>query len=163
MRLFLLLKLNIHISKYIIVCLIILAMVCSCQSFAQNHTQPSLASFADTTGGYGFIYLTVNCFECFPSNLVYYKKFIIISGIYKISTIYHPESTLSANHFRSQILAHKYFVNKAFQIWKSPQVFNCLDEIIAYKDEFIKRLLDENYKVVTFSEMINTKNLLNDK
>lgn len=163
MRLFLFAKLKNRFFKLTSVCFVIAILSCSIPCLAQNNVQGSNTSFADTTGGYGFIYLTVNCFECFPSNLVYYKQFIIVSGIYKISAIYNPESTSSAEHFRTQILAHKYFIDKNFQIWKSPQVFNNLDEIIAYRDEFIKRLKSENYKVVIFSEMINTKNLLNEK
>jgi hypothetical protein len=137
----------------------LLLLLCSLKSVAQTTAQPSSAAFADTTGGYGFMYLTVNCFECFPRNLVYYKKFIIVSGIYKISNVYHPTSARSATHFRAQIIAQNYFVNKEFQLWKSPQVFNSLDEIIEYKDEFIKRLTIENYKVINFNDRIDTKTL----
>ncbi|HVZ26532.1 MAG TPA: hypothetical protein VG842_10775, partial [Sediminibacterium sp.] len=30
------------------------------------------SSFTDTSGGYHFMYLTTNCFECSPKSLVYY-------------------------------------------------------------------------------------------
>lgn len=110
--------------------------------------------FADTTGGYGFMYLTTNCFECSPKRLVYYKKFIIISGYYKVKDFYNSIATLSVDHFKHKFDSLGYFREKNTQIWKSPKLFSSFEEVKEYRDDLIAKLKSENYVVVVFDDKI---------
>jgi hypothetical protein len=112
------------------------------------------SSFADTTGGYHFMYLTTNCFECSPKGLVYYKKFVIISGVYKVRDFYSAGSSLSADHFKEKYTAAGYFKDKVTQLWKSPQLFNSLADVKEYKNDLVAKLKSEGYMVVVFDENI---------
>ncbi|HEY1025598.1 MAG TPA: hypothetical protein VGE26_10570 [Sphingobacteriaceae bacterium] len=130
-----------------------------CKVYPQADSANDSTTFADTTGGFGYTFLTVNCFDCFPRNLVYYKKFIIVSGIYKMKDLYSPQSANSATHFRRKIASQNYFKDKEYQLWKSPQVFPGLDVVQEYRSEFIRKMEKENYKVVVFDDLVNTARL----
>jgi hypothetical protein len=126
---------------------------------AQN-TQPTyMKSFSDTAGECGFIYLTVNCFDCFPRNLSYYKKFAIISGIYKVRDFYSLESTRSTAHFRRQIEEQRYFIDKSYQIWKSPQIYYSIKDIEEAREELLAKLNSEQYKLIQFGGYYDAKKL----
>lgn len=115
--------------------------------------------FADTTGGYGFMYLSTTCIECNPKGSAHYKKFAIISGFYKIRDFYSSVATRSVGHFKNKFEKLGYFKDKVTQTWKSPKLFATLQEIIEYRDDLIAKLKSENYVVVFFDDRINTEEL----
>ncbi len=113
--------------------------------------------FADTTGGYGFMYLSTTCIECNPKGSAHYKKFAIISGFYKARDFYSSVATRSVAHFKNKFEKLGYFKDKVTQTWKSPRLFTTLQEIIEYRDDLIAKLKSENYVVVFFDDRINTE------
>ncbi|MGV3593611.1 MAG: hypothetical protein ACO1NK_00070 [Sediminibacterium sp.] len=115
--------------------------------------------FADTTGGYGFMYLSTTCIECNPKGSAHYKKFAIISGFYKARDFYSSVATRSVGHFKNKFEKLGYFKDKVTQTWKSPKLFATLQEIIEYRDDLIAKLKSENYVVVFFDGRINTEEL----
>ena len=115
--------------------------------------------FADTTGGYGFMYLSTTCIECNPKGSAHYKKFAIISGFYKARDFYSSVATRSVGHFKNKFEKLGYFKDKVTQTWKSPKLFATLQEIIEYRDDLIAKLKSENYVVVFFDDRINTEEL----
>ncbi|NCT93158.1 MAG: hypothetical protein GXC72_01935 [Chitinophagaceae bacterium] len=115
--------------------------------------------FADTTGGYGFMYLSTTCYECNPKGSAYYKKFAIISGIYKAKDFYSAVATRSVAHFKGKFEKLGYFKDKVTQTWKSPKLFATLQEILEYRDELVAKLKSENYVVVVFDDKINTEDI----
>lgn len=129
----------------------IIFFLCATRLFSQSSKVVD-SSFADTTGGYKFMYLTTNCFECSPKGLVYYKKFIIISAIYKVKDFYSHTAALSTDHFKARYEEGGYFKDKTTQIWKSPQLFNSLPDVKEYRNDLISKLKSENYIVVAFDE-----------
>jgi hypothetical protein len=125
-----------------------------------QNTQPTdMKSFSDTTGNNGFIYLTMNCFECFPRNLSYYKKFAIVSGVYKVRDFYSLESTRTIAHFRKQIEDQKYFIDKSFQVWKSPEIYYSIKEAEEARNELVAKLNSEQYKLIQFEGYFDAKKL----
>jgi hypothetical protein len=110
--------------------------------------------FADTTGGYGFMYLSTTCYECSPKRLVYYKKFVLISGFYKVRDFYSGVATKSVDHFKNKFDSLGYFREKTTQIWKSPRLFSSFDEVREYRDDLIAKLKAENFMVVVFDDKI---------
>ena len=100
------------------------------------------------------MYLTTNCFECSPKGLVYYKKFAIISGIYKVRDFYSAESARSADHFKEKYTEAGYFKDKVTQLWKSPQLFNSVADVKEYKSDLVAKLKAEGYIVVVFDEEV---------
>jgi hypothetical protein len=126
---------------------------------AQQAPVDSLQSFVDTTGSYGFMYLSANCFECNPKGLVFYKKFIIISGFYKTKDFYSAAATRSVDHFRDKFKSLGYFIDKQVQTWKSPKLFSSFEEVKEYRDDLIQRLEKDNYKVVVMTDHINVDSL----
>lgn len=137
--------------------LFILALTTNC--FAQTAQSTDMKSFSDTSGNNGFIYLTVNCFECFPRNLSYYKKFAIVSGVYKVKDFYSLESTRTIAHFRKQIQDQKYFVDKSYQVWKSPEIYYSIKEAEEARSELVAKLNSEQYKLVKFDGYFDAKKL----
>lgn len=115
--------------------------------------------FADTTGGYGFMYLSTTCIECNPKGSAHYKKFAIISGFYKARDFYSSVATRSVGHFKNKFEKLGYFKDKVTQTWKSPKLFATLQEIMEYRDDLIAKLKSENYVVVFFDDRINTEEL----
>jgi len=115
--------------------------------------------FADTTGGYGFMYLSTTCIECNPKGSAHYKKFAIISGFYKARDFYSSVATRSVGHFKNKFEKLGYFKDKVTQTWKSPKLFATLEEIIEYRNDLIAKLKSENYVVVFFDDRINTEEL----
>lgn len=115
--------------------------------------------FADTTGGYGFMYLSTTCIECNPKGSAHYKKFAIISGFYKARDFYSSVATRSVAHFKNKFEKLGYFKDKVTQTWKSPRLFATLQEIMEYRDDLIAKLKSENYVVVFFDDRINTEEL----
>lgn len=110
--------------------------------------------FQDTTGGYGYMYLSITCYECNPKGLVYYKKFALISGFYKVKDFYSSVATQSVDHFRKKFEDLGYFKEKTTQIWKSPKLFETFAEVKEYRDDLITKLKSENYVVVAFDDRI---------
>ena len=129
------------------------------KGLTQNTLPADMKSFSDTAGECGFIYLTVNCFDCFPRNLSYYKKFAIISGIYKVRDFYSLESTRSTAHFRRQIEEQRYFIDKSYQIWKSPQIYYSIKDIEVAREELLAKLNSEQYKLIQFGGYYDAKKL----
>ncbi len=123
----------------------------------QQVQQPD--KFADTTGGFGFMYLSTTCIECNPKGSAHYKKFAIISGIYKAKDFYSSVATRSVGHFKKKFEKLGYFKDKVTQTWKSPRLFASLEEILEYKNDLIAKLKSENYVVVSFDDKINTEEL----
>ncbi len=119
----------------------------------------TIDKFADTTGGYGFMYLSTTCIECNPKGSAHYKKFAIISGFYKARDFYSSVATRSVGHFKNKFEKLGYFKDKVTQTWKSPKLFATLQEIIEYRDDLIAKLKSENYVVVFFDDRINTEEL----
>ncbi|MBL0881944.1 MAG: hypothetical protein IBJ16_01120 [Chitinophagaceae bacterium] len=115
--------------------------------------------FADTTGGYGFMYLSTTCIECNPKGSAHYKKFAIISGFYKARDFYSSVATRSVAHFKNKFEKLGYFKDKVTQTWKSPRLFATLQEITEYRNDLIAKLKSENYVVVFFDDRINTEEL----
>ena len=126
---------------------------------AQNTQPTDMKSFSDTTGNSGIIYLTMNCFECFPRNLSYYKKFAIVSGVYKVQDFYSLESTRTIAHFRKQIEDQKYFIDKSFQVWKSPEIYYSIKEAEEARNELVAKLNSEQYKLIQFEGYFDAKKL----
>lgn len=124
-----------------------------------DSTQQQVDKFADTTGGYGFMYLSTTCIECNPKGSAHYKKFAIISGFYKAKDFYSSVATRSVGHFKNKFEKLGYFKDKVTQTWKSPKLFATLQEIIEYRDDLIAKLKSENYVVVFFDDRINTEEL----
>src|SRR3954470_6841596 len=86
----------------IVLSLVATTMLNGLNAQAPQPSADSLQSFMDTSGSYGFMYLSANCFECNPKGLVFYKKFIIISGFYKTKDFYSTAATRSVDHFRDK-------------------------------------------------------------
>ncbi len=127
---------------------------------AQETSSPQqVDKFADTTGGYGFMYLSTTCIECNPKGSAHYKKFAIISGFYKARDFYSSVATRSVAHFKNKFEKLGYFKDKVTQTWKSPRLFATLQEIMEYRDDLIAKLKSENYVVVFFDDRINTEEL----
>ncbi len=127
---------------------------------AQETSLPQqVDKFADTTGGYGFMYLSTTCIECNPKGSAHYKKFAIISGFYKARDFYSSVATRSVAHFKNKFEKLGYFKDKVTQTWKSPRLFATLQEIMEYRDDLIAKLKSENYVVVFFDDRINTEEL----
>ena len=125
----------------------------------QYDSTQQVDKFADTTGGYGFMYLSTTCIECNPKGSAHYKKFAIISGFYKARDFYSSVATRSVGHFKNKFEKLGYFKDKVTQTWKSPKLFATLQEIIEYRDDLIAKLKSENYVVVFFDDRINTEEL----
>lgn len=142
---------------------IMLFALCNAGLFAQETDTTKQVQtdnkFADTTGGYGYMYLSTTCIECNPKGSAHYKKFAIISGIYKAKDFYSAVATRSVGHFRNKFEKLGYFKNKVTQTWKSPRLFASLEEILEYKNDLIAKLKSENYVVVSFDDRINTEEL----
>lgn len=134
--------------------LLLISLLINGKVNAQSVDTRDSKNFADTTGGYGFMYLTTNCFECSPKSLVYYKKFILISGFYKVKDFYSSVATLSVDHFKHKFDSLGYFREKNTQIWKSPKLFSSFEEVKSYRDDLITKLKSENYVVVVFDDTI---------
>ncbi len=142
--------------------LVMLFACCKTDLFAQvtdTTQQVQNDKFGDTTGGYGFMYLSTTCIECNPKGSAHYKKFAIISGIYKAKDFYSAIATRSVGHFKTKFEKLGYFKNKVTQTWKSPRLFESLEEILEYKNDLIAKLKSENYVVVSFDDKINTEEL----
>lgn len=143
--------------------LMMLIALCNTALFAQEtDTTKQIQTdnkFADTTGGFGYMYLSTTCIECNPKGSAHYKKFAIISGIYKAKDFYSSVATRSVGHFRNKFEKLGYFKNKVTQTWKSPRLFASLEEILEYKNDLIAKLKSENYVVVSFDDRINTEEL----
>jgi|GEM_PF-787912 hypothetical protein len=142
--------------------LIMLFALCNAALFAQESDttkQVQVDKFADTSGGYGYMYLSTTCIECNPKGSAHYKKFAIISGIYKAKDFYSSVATRSVGHFKKKFEKQGYFINKVTQTWKSPKLFASLDEILEYKNDLIAKLKSENYVVISFDDRINTEEL----
>jgi hypothetical protein len=143
--------------------LMMLIAFCNTALFAQEtDTTKQIQTdnkFADTTGGFGYMYLSTTCIECNPKGSAHYKKFAIISGIYKAKDFYSSVATRSVGHFRNKFEKQGYFKNKVTQTWKSPRLFASLEEILEYKNDLIAKLKSENYVVVSFDDRINTEEL----
>ena len=143
-----------------IILLIIFFAYCNANLFAQDTTTlVRIDKFADTSGGFGYMYLSTTCIECNPKGSAHYKKFAIISGIYKAKDFYSTIATRSVGHFKKKFELLGYFKNKVTQTWKSPRLFASLDEIIEYKNDLIAKLKSENYVVISFDDRINTEEL----
>jgi len=123
-------------------------------SSTQKTNTAQKESFQDTAGGYGYMYLSITCYECNPKGLVYYKKFALISGFYKVKDFYSSVATQSVDHFRKKYEDLGYFKDKTTQIWKSPKLFETFAEVKEYRDDLIAKLKSENYVVVFFDDMI---------
>lgn len=134
--------------------LLLLSFLINGAIIAQSDNNQDTKHFEDTTGGYGFMYLTTNCFECSPKRLVYYKKFILISGYYKVKDFYNSIATLSVDHFKHKFDSLGYFREKNTQIWKSPKLFSSFEEVKQYREDLIAKLKAENYVVVVFDDKI---------
>lgn len=135
---------------------------CSTDTIAQeppDSVKQRTEKFADTTGGFGFMYLSTTCIECNPKGSAHYKKFAIISGVYKAKDFYSAVATRSVNHFKQKFEKLGYFKDKITQTWKSPKLFSTLQEILEYRDDLIAKLKSENYVVVSFDDRINTEEL----
>lgn len=141
-------------KSVIILQLLLISFLINGQAKGQSEQTQVYKDFADTTGGYGFMYLTTNCFECSPKSLVYYKKFILISGFYKVKDFYNSVATLSVDHFKHKYDSLGYFRGKNTQIWKSPKLFSSFEEVKSYREDLIAKLKSENYVVVVFDDMI---------
>jgi hypothetical protein len=143
--------------------LLCLTVLCTTTLMAQNTDTTQQAQqpdkFADTTGGFGFMYLSTTCIECNPKGSAHYKKFAIISGIYKAKDFYSSVATRSVGHFKKKFEKLGYFKDKVTQTWKSPRLFASLEEILEYKNDLIAKLKSENYVVVSFDDKINTEEL----
>ncbi|HVZ26711.1 MAG TPA: hypothetical protein VG842_11675, partial [Sediminibacterium sp.] len=83
---------------------------------------------------------------------VYYKKFIIISGYYKIKDYYSHNASLSVDHFKARFEGLGYFKDKNTQIWKSPQLFDTFQDVQQYRDDLIIKLKADGYVVVTLND-----------
>lgn len=146
-----------------IILLFILSAFCSAGLLAQDADTTkqvqTIDKFADTTGGFGYMYLSTTCIECNPKGSAHYKKFAIISGIYKAKDFYSSVATRSVGHFKKKFEKLGYFKDKVTQTWKSPRLFASLEEILEYKNELIAKLKSENYVVVSFDDKINTEEL----
>ncbi len=144
----------------LLLCLVVLCtttLMAQHTDTAQQAQQPD--KFADTTGGFGFMYLSTTCIECNPKGSAHYKKFAIISGIYKARDFYSSVATRSVGHFKKKFEKLGYFKDKVTQTWKSPRLFASLEEILEYKNDLIAKLKSENYVVVSFDDKINTEEL----
>lgn len=122
--------------------------------YAQKDSTGVAVAFEDTTGGYGYMYMTVTCYECNPKGLVFYKKFAIISGYYKVKDFYSSIATQSIDHFRKKYEELGYFREKTVQVWKSPRLFSSFNEVKEYRDDLLNKLRSENYMVVGFDDKI---------
>lgn len=143
-----------------VVLMIILCIVYDTDASAQEPDSTATQNrFADTAGGYGYMYLSTTCFECNPKGSAFYKKFVIISGIYKAKDFYSAVATRSVGHFKKKFEKLGYFKNKMTQTWKSPKLFPTLEEIIEYRNDLIAKLKSENYVVVTFDDQTNTEDI----
>lgn len=144
--------------RQLLVCLLFIFGTTELKAQEPDSTQ-QVDKFADTTGGYGFMYLSTTCIECNPKGSAHYKKFAIISGFYKARDFYSSVATRSVGHFKSKFEKLGYFKDKVTQTWKSPKLFATLQEIIEYRDDLIAKLKSENYVVVFFDDRINTEEL----
>ena len=139
---------------------LILFAICNTELIAQEaDSTKQMDNFADTTGGFGYMYLSTTCIECNPKGSAHYKKFAIISGFYKAKDFYSSVATRSVGHFKNKFEKLGYFKDKVTQTWKSPKLFATLQEIIEYRDDLIAKLKSENYVVVFFDDRINTEEL----
>lgn len=139
---------------------VMLFTICNTAIIAQEtDSTTQVDKFADTTGGYGFMYLSTTCIECNPKGSAHYKKFAIISGFYKAKDFYSSVATRSVGHFKNKFEKLGYFKDKVTQTWKSPKLFATLQEIIEYRDDLIAKLKSENYVVIFFDDRINTEEL----
>ena len=123
-------------------------------SSVRKDNDPVTEQFQDTTGGYGYMYLSITCYECNPKGLVYYKKFALISGYYKVKDFYSSIATQSVDHFTKRFEDLGYFKEKTTQIWKSPKLFLTFAEVKEYREDLIAKLKSENYVVVFFDDRI---------
>ncbi|MFN3667633.1 MAG: hypothetical protein ACK4S0_15835 [Sediminibacterium sp.] len=144
--------------RQLLVCLLFIFGTTVLKAQEPDSTQ-QVDKFADTTGGYGFMYLSTTCIECNPKGSAHYKKFAIISGFYKARDFYSSVATRSVGHFKNKFEKLGYFKDKVTQTWKSPKLFATLQEIIEYRDDLIAKLKSENYVVVFFDDRINTEEL----
>lgn len=144
--------------RQLLVCLLFIFGTMELKAQEPDSTQ-QVDKFADTTGGYGFMYLSTTCIECNPKGSAHYKKFAIISGFYKARDFYSSVATRSVGHFKNKFEKLGYFKDKVTQTWKSPKLFATLQEIIEYRDDLIAKLKSENYVVVFFDDRINTEEL----
>lgn len=144
--------------RQLLVCLLFIFGTTELKAQEPDSTQ-QVDKFADTTGGYGFMYLSTTCIECNPKGSAHYKKFAIISGFYKARDFYSSVATRSVGHFKNKFEKLGYFKDKVTQTWKSPKLFATLQEIIEYRDDLIAKLKSENYVVVFFDDRINTEEL----
>lgn len=135
--------------------------LCSTDTIAQtpDSIKQGTDKFADTSGGFGFMYLSTTCIECNPKGSAHYKKFAIISGVYKAKDFYSAVATRSVGHFKQKFEKLGYFKDKITQTWKSPKLFSTLQEILEYREDLIAKLKSENYVVVSFDDRINTEEL----
>lgn len=139
---------------------LMLFAICNTELIAQEaDSTKQMDNFADTTGGFGYMYLSTTCIECNPKGSAHYKKFAIISGFYKAKDFYSSVATRSVGHFKNKFEKLGYFKDKVTQTWKSPKLFATLQEIIEYRDDLIAKLKSENYVVVFFDDRINTEEL----
>jgi hypothetical protein len=144
--------------RHLLACLLFIFGTTVLKAQEPDSTQ-QVDKFADTTGGYGFMYLSTTCIECNPKGSAHYKKFAIISGFYKARDFYSSVATRSVGHFKNKFEKLGYFKDKVTQTWKSPKLFATLQEIIEYRDDLIAKLKSENYVVVFFDDRINTEEL----
>ena len=142
---------------------LMLFAICNTELIAQEaDSTKQMDNFADTTGGFGYMYLSTTCIECNPKGSAHYKKFAIISGFYKAKDFYSSVATRSVGHFKNKFEKLGYFKDKVTQTWKSPRLFATLQEIIEYRDDLIAKLKSENYVVIFFDDRINTEELERD-
>ena len=144
--------------RQLLVCLLFIFGTTVLKAQEPDSTQ-QVDKFADTTGGYGFMYLSTTSIECNPKGSAHYKKFAIISGFYKARDFYSSVATRSVGHFKNKFEKLGYFKDKVTQTWKSPKLFATLQEIIEYREDLIAKLKSEDYVVVFFDDRINTEEL----
>lgn len=151
------------VTKTLTPCKLLTLLLCAALSTAtasaQESAPPAPSGFADTTGGYGYMYLSTTCFDCNPKGLVFYKKFVLVSGFYKTKDFYSAVATRSVDHFQGKYTAQGFFVDKRTEIWKSPHLFASLEEAREYRDELISKLKKDDYKVIVFDDFINPETL----
>lgn len=115
--------------------------------------------FLDTTGGYGYLYLSASCINCTPKGLVFQPKFILLSGFYKTKDIYSATATRSIAHFEQKFRSEGYFIDKSVDIWRSPYLFTSFEEASQHRNDLVEKLKKDNYKVVLFESFLNAEHL----
>lgn len=82
-----------------------------------------------------------------------------MSGFYKVKDFYSLESTRTIAHFRKQIEDQKYFIDKSYQVWKSPEIYYSIKDAEEARSELVAKLNNEQYKLIKFEGYFDAKKL----